>query len=254
MKNMPKVPSLKQLKPICQPQSITKRGVERWYGPFYRKIDLRVTWFLLHFKGITANMITIPNLFIAGLGGWVLLIPKWWCVVLYFLVFQIWVILDGVDGEIARYNKEKGFWGPALDILGHFFIYFNLFLPLGFKLYFESHNSLFLILSFLAGIFSNWMQLPEISKNIILYKNKFEFSSSSLEPTSSLPIKIYRIIIGPMEISIFVIFLWLLTSYKFPNLSLISWKIFLIFYLIIFFLSFLANIFKMKKELSRYQF
>lgn len=247
------VPNLKKLKLICQPRLITERGVEHWYGPFYRKIDLRVTWFLLHFKGITANMITIPNLFIAGLGGWTLLIPNLWGFILYFLAFQLWVILDGVDGEIARYNKEKGLFGPTIDTLGHFFIYFGLFLPLGFKLYFESHNNLFLILSFLVVLLSNWMQLPEISKNITLYKNKLQFSLNPLEPISSLLLKIYRIIISPMEISVFIIFLWFLMFYKFPNYFLTSWKIFFIFYLIIFFLSFLINLFEIRKELLKYQ-
>lgn len=246
---MTKVPNLKELKLICQPQSITHRGVEHWYGPIYRWIDLRTTWLLLHYQNLTPNMITIPNLFIAAFGGFSLLLSYPWNFIFFFLTFQLWVILDGVDGEVARYTKNRGLFGPAVDTLGHFLIYFGLFIPLGLKISLEYHNFLYLILGFLLTLITNLANLPEIAQNVILYKNNLEISKKSIETTNSLLIKIYRITISPMEISLLIIFLWLLLS-QFPNYFLFVWKIFFIFYVAIFTASFFLNIFRTKKELD----
>src|ERR1035437_3531924 len=126
--------NLKELKKICQPKKITSRGVEHWFGPYYRRISLYITWILIRFKTLTPNMITAFGVSLGSLGGFLILIPNYWGIILFFLAFQLWALLDYVDGEVARATDRKSLSGPYIDLLGHFTIYFGAFAALGLKI------------------------------------------------------------------------------------------------------------------------
>jgi phosphatidylglycerophosphate synthase len=241
---------LKKLKKICQPKNITSRGVEHWFGPYYRKISLYITWILIHFKTLTPNTITTFGVLLGSLGGFLILIPNYLGIILFFLAFQLWALLDYVDGEVARATNRKSLSGPYIDLLGHFTIYFGIFTPIGLKINYLLNDYLFIILGLFLTFLGILIHIPEIAMNVILYKEKKEILFKGTEKSDNPIIAIYRALIGPIEISIITITLLLIS----PKLSVHNqsnlWLIFFGFYIFLFISSFLLSIYRSKKELD----
>lgn len=251
MNEMEKIPNLIQLKQICQPTKVTSRAVEHWYGRYYRWVDLRVTWLLLHLKFITANQVTGFCLALSAFGGFVLLLPGYYGVIAFLLVFQLWVILDGVDGEIARYQKRFSMVGIYLDLLSHFFIYLTIFIPLGFELFFKTNNVLYLTLGFIVAILGIACNLPGIARKVTIFKEKPELKNIAPQKSDSRLINLYRVLISPMEISLMIVAI-LLAEKNFTALKNHEFSLyFMAFYCILFTYSFFANLNTSKKMLDK---
>ncbi len=242
--------NLQELKKICQPEEITSRVVERWYGRFYRKIDLRVTWLLLHFKKITPNMVTAFNLLWCSLGGFLILLPGIWGPLLFFLVFQLWVILDGVDGEIARYKKMKTLSGPYLDLLAHRLVYVGLFVPLGIKIYFLTGQLFFIGLGLATAILALLVEAARYCEVVVLYKRNIRSAEAGeSKKEGGIFLAFYRGLIGPMEISTLAV-VAILTRPFFVHQFKYFWEIFFGFYLLLFVVSFVYHTLTVKHRLD----
>lgn len=91
--------AIEALREICQ----TKKN-EPFITPYIRKGSIYVTYALIK-TPISANQITSLTILFALFAGWLLTFGNYWHSVLAGLFLQLIILLDHVDGEVARYRR-----------------------------------------------------------------------------------------------------------------------------------------------------
>ncbi len=109
-------PSVAELRPIVHPAGVKdRRSGEHWAGRLYmREVSLRVDRHLVNTK-ITPNQVTYVMTLAGALAAPALLVPGIWGAVLGVVMVQLYLLLDCVDGELARYKKQYSLAGVYLD-------------------------------------------------------------------------------------------------------------------------------------------
>lgn len=152
MKNMKKgIESIKDLRKICQPSGISARKNETWYSSlFSRKISIYLTRLILILPiNISANQITLFEVLLNLVGAIFLATGKSWYLIAGALILQGAMILDSVDGEIARYKKTNNLLGAYAEKISDSYISNPLiFMGLSIGVYNITHS----ILPILCGV------------------------------------------------------------------------------------------------------
>ncbi|MHA1830674.1 MAG: CDP-alcohol phosphatidyltransferase family protein, partial [Candidatus Helarchaeota archaeon] len=130
--------SIRELRKICQTVHTNDYSAQ-----IVRKVSIYITWLLIP-TGITANAISIFNVFIGIMAGLFFYLNSSWSIVIGLLFFTLNTIIDGVDGEIARYRKESSLTGLYLDRLNSIFVYSFLFAGISFGQYYVFYTPLIL--------------------------------------------------------------------------------------------------------------
>ncbi|MCX4820694.1 CDP-alcohol phosphatidyltransferase family protein [Streptomyces sp. NBC_01142] len=114
-------PSVAELRPVVHPDGVKdRRSGEHWAGRMYmREISLHIDPYLVNTK-ITPNQLTYLMVVVGVLGGAALLIPGLTGAILAVVLFQIYLLLDCVDGEVARWRGQTSITGVYLDRIGHY--------------------------------------------------------------------------------------------------------------------------------------
>ncbi|KUF14410.1 transferase [Streptomyces silvensis] len=95
-----------------------RRSGEHWAGRLYmREISLRCDRYLVNTR-ITPNQLTYLMTVAGVLSAPALLVPGVWGAVLGVVAVQLYLLLDCVDGEIARWRKQYSLGGVYLDRVG----------------------------------------------------------------------------------------------------------------------------------------
>ncbi|MBW1601983.1 CDP-alcohol phosphatidyltransferase family protein [Streptomyces sp. JJ66] len=115
---MPK-PSVAELRPVVHPEGVKdRRSGEHWAGRLYmREISLRVDRHLVGTR-VTPNQLTYVMTLAGVLAAPALLVPGIWGAVLGVVMVQLYLLLDCVDGEIARWKRQFSLGGVYLDRVG----------------------------------------------------------------------------------------------------------------------------------------
>ncbi|MEV7611791.1 CDP-alcohol phosphatidyltransferase family protein [Streptomyces sp. NPDC089799] len=115
---MPK-PSVAELRPVVHPAGVKdRRSGEHWGGRLYmREVSLRITRLLAN-TSVTPNQLTYLMTLCGVLAAPALLIPGIWGAVLGVVFVQLYLLLDCVDGELARWKKQYSLSGVYLDRVG----------------------------------------------------------------------------------------------------------------------------------------
>jgi phosphatidylglycerophosphate synthase len=145
-------PTLDELRQVVQPaEKMQRRNGEHWAGLLYmRWISLRVTRLLVN-SPITANGYTYLMI-LAGFGaGAALLIPGVAGAVLGALLIQVYLLLDCVDGELARWRRQTSITGVYLDRVGHYLCEAAFLVGLGFRAA-DLHFNGWTVLGFTAAL------------------------------------------------------------------------------------------------------
>ena len=92
------------------------------------------TWLFLHTR-ITPNQVTVLYLILGVLSALACSRygPGWFA--LGFVLYRLHVILDVVDGEVARYRKMMSTRGAYLDYMTHYVVYPLLMFSIGYAFY-----------------------------------------------------------------------------------------------------------------------
>jgi phosphatidylglycerophosphate synthase len=110
------------VEPEADPWRLRLRSAARPVDGFYsvfavRKVSRAITWRLLP-TGVAPNTVTVISLLLGlltavlcGIGGWPLLVVA-------AVLLQVSLVLDCVDGEIARYTRRFSPLGAWLDVSG----------------------------------------------------------------------------------------------------------------------------------------
>ncbi|MGW8457123.1 CDP-alcohol phosphatidyltransferase family protein [Streptomyces niveus] len=109
-------PSVAELRPVVHPPGVKdRRSGEHWGGRLYmREISLRVDRYLVN-TSVTPNQVTYVMTVAGALALPALLVPGIAGAVLGVLAVQLYLLLDCVDGEIARWKKQYSMTGVYLD-------------------------------------------------------------------------------------------------------------------------------------------
>ncbi len=164
---MRKVPSISELKAICLPPEVLARG--SWCTPVVRPISLYLTKGFLY-TPITANQVTILMLAAGVAAGTLFVFGGRWCSIAGALSFMCSLLLDNVDGEVARYRKSSSLLGMYLDRLTHNIVYPYMFVGLSFGFYADSGDVRIFIFGFSASLFYLLMLLAGFEKASVTQK------------------------------------------------------------------------------------
>ncbi|WP_441251502.1 CDP-alcohol phosphatidyltransferase family protein [Kitasatospora sp. McL0602] len=113
---------------------LQRRSAEHWAGRYYmRSISLRITRVLSTVTVITPNGLTYLMMLTGILAGAALVIPGLAGAVLGALLIQLYLLLDCVDGEVARWRRQTSLTGVYLDRVGHYMSEAALLTGLGLR-------------------------------------------------------------------------------------------------------------------------
>ena len=121
--------TISELRLICQNSRTGTKDNELglwkdFLNKFYYFISIYFTWILIRLR-FTANGVTILSGVIAIIGGYLISIDNRMLIIMGFILFHIFAILDMCDGEVARYNKSSSINGQFLDWFMHFIYSFG---------------------------------------------------------------------------------------------------------------------------------
>jgi phosphatidylglycerophosphate synthase len=127
-------PALEELREVCQPQAkLASRNGEHWAGRLYmRRISLRVTRQLVR-TPVTPDALTWTMVVCGVAAGAALLIPGLTGAVLAAVLFQLFLLFDCVDGEVARWKGQNSAAGIYVDRLGAYLADAALLAGAGFR-------------------------------------------------------------------------------------------------------------------------
>ncbi|MDT0344323.1 CDP-alcohol phosphatidyltransferase family protein [Streptomyces litchfieldiae] len=114
-------PSVAELRPVVHPPGVKdRRSGEHWAGRLYmREISLRWTRHLVTTR-VTPNQLTYLMVLAGLAAGAALLVPGLPGALLGALLIQLYLLLDCVDGEVARWRAQTSITGVYLDRVGHY--------------------------------------------------------------------------------------------------------------------------------------
>jgi phosphatidylglycerophosphate synthase len=128
-----KPPSIDDLRRVTQPDSVLgRRSEEHWTGAYMRRLSPYVTRLALRL-GMSADAVTVTMLVVGLTGAGLLFVGGLWPAVAAAGGVQLYLLLDCVDGEVARWNRTESARGVYLDRISHYLVEGALFTGLGWR-------------------------------------------------------------------------------------------------------------------------
>lgn len=150
--------TIKEMRDLCQQKEMNSKGKmvwrDHWFNTlFTRWFSIYITWLFVRLN-ITANAVTFLMI-IFGLAGVPLLIPHiLWLNIIGAIVLMFAVVLDCVDGEVARWNKKSSLRGYYLDLVSHTLCNGIVSSLCALHLFFLTKDSKYLMLAFVVYFIS----------------------------------------------------------------------------------------------------
>jgi len=144
--------SIKELRDICQAPALAKKKDDNKVGLFSLNFSIYVTRLFLHTK-ITPNQITVLSVIAFFIGISLLLFNDYAFNIIGSLIIFFSIILDGCDGEVARFRKKGGNVGALYtEPVSHDIQYGFAFLIIANGLVIHGFPPYYYILGGLAGV------------------------------------------------------------------------------------------------------
>lgn len=116
-------------------------------GFIARHFDRRISQFIsrrLAHTPITPNQITLVGMTMGLIAALLLSRPGYWPKLIGALLFVFCVIVDGVDGEVARLKLKESRFGHYLDVVTDNIVHAAIFAAIAFGLYHDTGNTAYL--------------------------------------------------------------------------------------------------------------
>ena len=100
-------------------ESLPKKKNSRssvWVRFFIRKLSFPFTYLFIN-TGWTANMVSVLSWFVIFAASVLLCINNFACMLAGIILTNFWLVLDCVDGNIARCKRQKNFMGDFYDAI-----------------------------------------------------------------------------------------------------------------------------------------
>ncbi len=158
------VESINELRRICYEG---RQGPLTLYNKYIgTKVSIYITKLLLYTQ-ITANQVTLAMLVLGVLGS-IFLFNGYFLIGLLLIHFT--VILDDVDGEIARYRKQSSMLGMHIDTVYHLVTTRFMLFGFAYGIYAIHPDKLLLIFGFISALFAHSIVVPAIFDTIASLK------------------------------------------------------------------------------------
>lgn len=127
-------PTLAELRRVCQPPAVIgRRSDEHWAGRLYmRGLSIRVTRSLVGTR-VSADAVTVAMLLVGLAGTAAVFVGGVWPAVVALVAVQAYLLLDCVDGEVARWRRTESARGIYLDRISHYLVEATLLAGLGWR-------------------------------------------------------------------------------------------------------------------------
>src|SRR3989338_10779784 len=158
------VESIKELREICYKDSKGKRPLYMEWVTM--RISIYVTKLLLY-TPIRADQVTIGMVLLAILGSIFMAFGNLKCMLIGILIIHFTVVLDNVNGEIARYRKEGSMMGTFLEQYYHEVSVPLIFFSLGFGVFLATGYKSAVLFGFLCGVFSRSTVLSALKSAVV---------------------------------------------------------------------------------------
>ena len=99
--------------------SLTKKKNSRsslWVQLWVRKASFPLTYIFIN-TGWSANQVSILSWILIFISAFCLIINNFWWMLTGVVLTNLWLVLDCVDGNIARVKKRKSFMGDFFDAI-----------------------------------------------------------------------------------------------------------------------------------------
>jgi len=131
--------SIKKIKESLPAEKNKIDKLDLWVFYFIRPISYYFTWVFVKAK-FTPTMATALSM-IVGIIGEIVIIPNGRFFHLFgALVINLWIVLDCVDGNIARFKKQTSIFGEFLDGLSGYLFTGFLYTCLGMSVFFSDQS------------------------------------------------------------------------------------------------------------------
>ena len=120
--------------------SLTKMKNSRsslWVQLWVRRASFPITYLFIN-TGWTANMVSVLSWIVIAAAAVLLCINNFWCMLAGVILTNFWLVLDCVDGNIARVKKQKSFMGDFFDAVAGYGPFSFTTIGLGFAAYHTS--------------------------------------------------------------------------------------------------------------------
>ena len=157
--------------------------------------------------GLTANQTTWISLIVLLVAFFLLAVGNYWAALTGAAFLNVWLVLDFVDGNIARYEKTCSHYGEFIDALGAFLAHLSFFaagigfyisrdslLLSSFEWPGEGYAATILILGSIASMSAIWIRLVyQKFKNTFPASNFEKHDVLSVRKTASIPAKLLNL-------------------------------------------------------------
>lgn len=158
------VESIKELREICYKDSKGRRPLYMEWVTM--KISIYVTKFLLY-TPIRADHVTIGMVLLAILGSVFMAFGDLKSMLIGILIIHFTVVLDNVNGEVARYRKEGSMMGTFLEQYYHELSVPFIFFSLGFGVFRMTGYQSALVFGFFCAILSRSTVLSALKSAVV---------------------------------------------------------------------------------------
>ena len=147
--------------------SLTKKKNSRsslWVQLWVRKASFPITYLFIN-TGWTANMVSVLSWFVIFGAAILLCINNFWCMLAGIILTNFWLVLDCVDGNIARVMKIKTFMGDFYDAVAGYGPFSFTTIALGMAAYNtsflvpNSYHYLFILVGAIGAVANVYMRL-----------------------------------------------------------------------------------------------
>lgn len=105
-----------------------------WVKLWVRKASFLLTWFFINL-GFSSNAVTAVSIFVTLAACVFYAIPSTWALITAVITINLWLVLDCVDGNIARCIKQKKLYGSFIDAVGGYYTVGFIYLAIGIAAY-----------------------------------------------------------------------------------------------------------------------
>jgi phosphatidylglycerophosphate synthase len=127
-----------------------------------RSVSIYITWLLIP-TGITGNGVSTINVLVGLASGAAMAFGRPWGYLAGFLLLVLNAVLDGVDGEMARYRSQSSLTGLFIDRINSIFVFPAILLGAGVGLFQQYDRVWLLYAAFFAAFAFNALRLVKTS-------------------------------------------------------------------------------------------
>ena len=124
-------------KEILDSLPVKKNSNSSWWVKLWvRKASFLFTYLFINL-GFSPNAVSIFSIFIALLSFVCFAIPGNFTLIIAIFAINLWLILDCVDGNIARCKKQKTIYGEFVDDIGGYYVVAFVYLAIAIRSYID---------------------------------------------------------------------------------------------------------------------